>query len=145
MKQFYLIFLTALFSCVFTGCDKENTEKEIIPPLTTSYLVGKTYDMAYTTSLRITFFSEDSVYFSCEGDVVDPTAEGRAAYIVRNDSLEILNPYNRRLAPEEVNAPYFLSFKAGLDGRGFLQGRFFYVGLNERLQYVGSLSMFEVK
>lgn len=125
------------------GCEKDHSVEDIIPPLTTQYLVGKTYTMYSSTSLHLSFFSEDSVLFSCERDVIDPTVEGRARYIIQNDSLEILNPYGRRLEPEEVNSPYFLHFKAGLDACGRLEGSFFYVGLQERLQYVGALLMKE--
>lgn len=133
MKIAVLLFIAVLLGFFFTSCEKdENTggQEEFS-------LVGKTYE---NQAISVTFESSDSASFYSR---FHPESTGKARYFYRGHTVEILNPYERRLKPEQVKVAYLMDFVGEVNTADKLEHvRYFFIGPGEREQSGGGDSTF---
>ena len=133
----FFLFVFIVIS-LLTSCEKEagTSEREGLSP------IGMTFEGCV---LSITFESAGSVRFH---PLKYPDGMcGKARYLHRGHTIEIVNPYGRRLPPEQVEEAYFVTFVGEINSSDRLEHvRLFFLGPDERLHISGDdMTLWRVK
>ena len=135
MKHLYFIFIVVIL--FITSCSHDSDT--YVPEITPVSLIGTTFTdgvffITIEDATTVSYYTRDS-----------PDIKGKAKYEFYHGIFDVINPYGRRLAAQDVKESYIYYLRGTFTQSGELDCSYLVVGEYEKVQMQGGGEMWKLK